>query len=94
MNKTELTEALAKATDFTKADAQRAVDGLFDTDNGVITRTLRGGNKVQITGFGTFETRQRKSRMGRNPQTGEKIRIPASTAVSFRAGKGLKDAVN
>lgn len=94
MNKTELTEALARKTDFTKADAQRAVDGLFGTDSGVIASQLQGGNKVQITGFGTFETRRRKARMGRNPQTGEKIRIPASTAVSFRAGKGLKDAVN
>lgn len=94
MNKTELTEALAEATDFTKADAQRAIDALFDTDTGVIAGTLDGDEKVQITGFGTFETRERKSRMGRNPQTGEKIRIPASTAVSFRAGKGLKDAVN
>jgi DNA-binding protein HU-beta len=94
VNKTELTEALAEATDFTKADAQRAIDALFDTDTGVIAGTLDGDEKVQITGFGTFETRERKSRMGRNPQTGEKIRIPASTAVSFRAGKGLKDAVN
>jgi len=94
VNKTELTEALAEATDFTKADAQRAIDALFDTEEGVISGTLTGGEKVQITGFGTFETRERKARMGRNPQTGEKIRIPASTAVSFRAGKGLKDAVN
>lgn len=94
MNKTELTEALAEATDFTKADAQRAIDALFDTEEGVISGTLKGGEKVQITGFGTFETRERKARMGRNPQTGEKIRIPASTAVSFRAGKGLKDSVN
>jgi DNA-binding protein HU-beta len=94
VNKTELTEALAEATDFTKADAQRAIDALFDTEEGVISGTLKGGEKVQITGFGTFETRERKARMGRNPQTGEKIRIPASTAVSFRAGKGLKDSVN
>jgi len=94
VNKTELTEALAGAAEFTKADAQRAIDALFDTDSGVIVGALDNGDKVQITGFGTFETRQRKSRMGRNPQTGEKIRIPASTAVSFRAGKGLKDAVN
>lgn len=94
MNKTELTEAVANATDFTKADAQRAVNALFDTDSGVIARTLQRGEKVQVTGFGTFETRHRKARMGRNPQTGERIRISASTAVSFRAGKGLKDAVN
>jgi len=94
VNKTELTEALAKATDFTKADAQRAIDALFDTDSGIICKTLKRTKKVQITGFGTFETRHRKARMGRNPQTGEKIRIGPSTAVSFRAGKGLKDAVN
>lgn len=94
MNKTELTEALARKTDFTKADAQRAIDALFDTDSGILANQLQGNQKVQITGFGTFETRERKARMGRNPQTGEKIRIPASTAVSFRAGKGLKDAVN
>lgn len=94
MNKTELTEALARKTDFTKADAQRAIDALFHTDSGILANQLQGNKKVQITGFGTFETRERKARMGRNPQTGEKIRIPASTAVSFRAGKGLKDAVN
>lgn len=94
MNKTELTEALSDATDMTKADAQRAIDALFDTDTGVIVRTLKKNQKVQITGFGTFESRKRKARTGRNPRTGEKIRIPASRAVSFRAGKGLKDAVN
>lgn len=94
MNKTELTEALADRNDMTKADAQRTVNALFDTDSGIITRTLRGKEKVQITGFGTFETRKRSSRMGRNPQTGEKIRIPATVTVNFRAGKGLKDAVN
>lgn len=94
MNKTELIEALADATDSTKADAQRTVDALFDTDSGIITRTLTRSKKVQITGFGTFETRKRSARMGRNPQTGEKIRIPATVTVNFRAGKGLKDAVN
>lgn len=94
MNKTELTDALASATDMTKADAQRAIDTLFDADSGIIARTLKRNGKVQITGFGTFESRQRKARAGRNPRTGEKIRIPASRTVSFRAGKGLKDAVN
>ncbi|MFB6240744.1 MAG: HU family DNA-binding protein [Gemmatimonadota bacterium] len=94
MNKTELTDALADATDMTKADAQRAIDALFDTDDGIITGALQGEEKVQITGFGTFETRERSARMGRNPQTGEKIRIPASMTVNFRSGKGLKDAVN
>ncbi len=94
MNKTELTDALAQSTEMTKADAQRAIDALFDTNGGVIANALRSNQKVQITGFGTFESRQRKARTGRNPRTGEKIRIPASRAVSFRAGKGLKDALN
>lgn len=94
MNKSELVQNLATKTDMTKADAQRAVDALFDADSGIISKTLKRGKKVQVTGFGTFETRKRKARMGRNPQTGEKIRIAPSTAVSFRAGKGLKDAVN
>lgn len=94
MNKTELTDALADRTDMTKADAGRAVNALFDTDEGIIPRTLKRKEKVQITGFGTFETRKRSARMGRNPQTGEKIRIPASMTVNFRSGKGLKDAVN
>lgn len=94
MNKTELTDALASAASLTKADAQRAVDALFDTGSGVIAKALRRGGKVQITGFGTFETRNRKARTGRNPRTGDKIQIPASKAVSFRAGKGLKDTVN
>ncbi len=94
MNKTELIDALASSADMTKADAQRAVDALFDTNSGVIAKALGKNNKVQITGFGTFESRKRKARTGRNPRTGEKIRIPASRTVNFRAGKGLKDAVN
>lgn len=94
MNKTELIDALAGATDMTKADAQRTVDALFDSNSGVIVRALKKNAKVQITGFGTFESRRRKARTGRNPRTGEKIRIPASRTVNFRAGKGLKDAVN
>lgn len=94
MNKTDLIDALASSTDMTKADAQRAVDALFDTNSGVIAKALGKNNKVQITGFGTFESRKRKARTGRNPRTGEKIRIPASRTVNFRAGKGLKDAVN
>ena len=94
MNKTELIERVASQLESSKAEAQRAVDALFDTGTGVIARALRQGERVQITGFGTFEARERAARPGRNPRTGEKIRIPASRAVSFRAGKGLKDAVN
>ena len=93
MNKTELTDKLADSTDLSKADAGRVIDALFDSSDGIIARTLKGGEKVQITGFGTFETRHRGARMGRNPRTGERIQIPASVSPAFKAGKGLKDAV-
>lgn len=93
MNKSELVDALAGSTDMTKADAGRAVDALFDTDHGVIATALKRGNRVQITGFGTFERKNRKARTGRNPRTGQTIHIGATRTPSFRAGKGLKDAV-
>lgn len=93
MNKSELVQALADSTGMTKADSQRAINALFDTDDGIITNALQDGDRVQITGFGTFETRERKARMGRNPRTGEQIRIGPSTSPTFRAGKALKDAV-
>jgi DNA-binding protein HU-beta len=93
MNKSELVDALASATGMTKADAGRAVDALFDTDKGVIAKALKKGNRVQITGFGTFERKSRKARTGRNPRTGQTIQIAATKTPSFRAGKGLKDAV-
>ncbi len=92
MNKSDLVDALAKATGMTKADAGRAVDALFATD-GVIAKALKKRKRVQITGFGTFETKKRKARTGRNPRTGQTIRIAATTTPGFRAGKGLKDAV-
>ena len=95
MNKSELVAALANATGMTKSDAGRAIDALFSTDTrqGVIAKALRKGDRVQITGFGTFETKKRKARTGRNPRTGQTIRIAATTTPGFRAGKGLKDAV-
>ncbi len=80
MNKTELVEKLADDAGLSKADAGRVVEALFDVNNGIIAATLKGGAKVQITGFGTFETRRRGARMGRNPRTGEAIQIAASTA--------------
>ncbi len=92
MNKTELVEALAEKMDITKADAQRMIDAIFDTD-GVITETLEKGDRVQITGFGTFEARKRKARTGRNPRTGEEIKIGPTVSPSFRPGKALKEAV-
>jgi DNA-binding protein HU-beta len=93
MNKSELVDALASSTGMTKADASRAVDALFSPDGGVIASALRGGKRVQITGFGTFEAKQRKARTGRNPRTGQTIQIAATKTPGFRAGKGLKDAI-
>ncbi len=92
MNKSDLVNALAYATGGTKADAGDAVDALFGAD-GVIAGALSSGERVQITGFGTFETKHRKERTGRNPRTGQTIRIAATKTPGFRAGKGLKDAV-
>lgn len=93
MNKSEFVEALAEKMDTTKVEAQRIVDAVFDTKDGVIATTLSGGDRVQITGFGTFETRHRKARTGRNPRTGEEIRIRPTVSPSFRPGKALKEAV-
>jgi DNA-binding protein HU-beta len=93
MNKSELVDALAESTGMTKADASRAIDALFSPDSGVISKELKRGNRIQITGFGTFEAKKRKARMGRNPRTGEQIKIAATKTPGFRAGKGLKDAI-
>jgi DNA-binding protein HU-beta len=93
MNKSELVDALANSTGMTKADASRAIDALFSPDQGVISKALKKGTRVQITGFGTFESKKRKARMGRNPRTGETIKIAATKTPGFRAGKGLKDAI-
>ena len=93
MNKSDLVDALASAAEMTKADASRAVDALFAPDGGVIAGALKAGKRVQITGFGTFESKQRKARMGRNPRTGQAIQIAATKTPAFRAGKGLKDAI-
>lgn len=93
MNKSELVDALANSTGMTKADASRAIDALFSPDKGVIAKQLKKGNRIQITGFGTFEAKKRKARMGRNPRTGEQIKIAATKTPGFRAGKGLKDAI-
>lgn len=90
MNKTELTEAVASAADLSKASAGRAVDAVIEA----ITNTLKSGDQVAVTGFGTFLVRERGARTGRNPRTGELMEIKASKVPSFKAGKGLKDAVN
>lgn len=92
MNKSELIQQLASRADLSRAEAQRAVDALFSVDNGIIAEALKSGDKVQITGFGSFETKSREARKGRNPRTGKEIDIAASTSAAFRVGKGLKDA--
>jgi DNA-binding protein HU-beta len=92
VNKSDLVDALASKTRASKAEAGRTIDALFST-GGVIATELKKGGKVQITGFGNFETRKRSARKGRNPRTGKEITIRATTAAVFRAGKGLKDAV-
>ena len=90
MNRSELAERLAGRTGMSKAAARDAVDGVFDT----IGEALVNGEEVRIPGFGTFGTRNRPARTGRNPGTGEQVDIAASTAPAFKAGKTLKDAVN
>ena len=93
MNKSELVQALSDRTDLSRADATRAVEALFSPDDGLIIQTLRGGDRVQITGFGTFETKERKARTGRNPRTGLEIKIGPTVSATFRPGKALKDSV-
>ena len=89
MNKTELIAAIAEKTEFSKKDSEKAVNAVIDS----ITKALKKGDKVALVGFGTFETRKRPARKGRNPQTKQEITIPATTAPAFKAGKALKDAV-
>lgn len=90
MNKSELVDAIASGADISKASAGRALDAMVDT----ITETLRKGDQVALVGFGTFSVKDRAARSGRNPQTGATIQIPAARVPGFKAGKGLKDAVN
>jgi DNA-binding protein HU-beta len=93
VNKQDLVAALAKRLSTTKAHAAGIVDHIFGKA-GLISQELRKGNKVQITGFGNFESRRRAPRRGRDPQTGESINIKATTVPAFRAGKALKELVN
>lgn len=91
MNKSELVQSLAAQAAITRSDAQRAVNALFDAERGIIATALRRGERVQITGFGTFEMRERKARTGRNPRTGQEIRIAATISPMFRPGKALRE---
>ena len=90
MNKTELVAKVAEKAGLTKKDAEKAVNALFAS----VEEALVGGDKVQMIGFGTFEVKARAARTGRNPQTGDEIKIPASKNPVFKAGKALKEAVN
>lgn len=89
MTKTELIAMTAEKTGMSKKDAERAVNATLEA----IAAELTAGNRVQLAGFGIFETKTRQARTGRNPKTNETIEIPASTSVTFKASKTLKDAV-
>ena len=89
MNRGELVEAIANDASITKAQAQETLDAFVSN----VQRSLKSGDKVTLVGFGTFSASTRGERMGRNPQTGQPIRIPARRAVKFSAGKALKDAI-
>jgi DNA-binding protein HU-beta len=90
MNKQDLINAVADMAALSKTDASKGVDAVFD----VITKALKEGDEVRLVGFGTFAVTKRKASTGRNPRTGEELKLKASNTPKFRAGKGLKDAVN
>lgn len=90
MNKTELIAAMAEKAELSKKDAEKALKAFSD----VVAEELKKGEKVQLVGFGTFETSERAAREGRNPQTGETMSISACKAPKFKAGKAFKDAIN
>jgi DNA-binding protein HU-beta len=90
LNKNDLVATVASSTGISKADATKAVDSVFQA----ITAALKRGDEVRLVGFGTFSVAKRSATTGRNPRTGAAIQIPASKQPKFKAGKGLKDAVN
>ena len=90
MNKTDLVAAMAEQAEISKKDAEKALKAFTD----VVEAELKNGGKVQLVGFGTFEVSERAEREGRNPQSGEVMKIAASKAPKFKAGKALKDALN
>ena len=90
MNKNELISAVADSSGLSRSDSTKAVEGVFEA----VTGALKRGDEVRLVGFGTFSVAKRKASTGRNPRTGEPMQIKASTQPKFKAGKGLKDAVN
>ncbi|TXJ08670.1 MAG: HU family DNA-binding protein [Acinetobacter sp.] len=89
MNKSELIDAIAQKGGLTKVDAGKALDATIES----ISAALKAGDTVTLVGFGSFAVKERAARTGRNPKTGEELKIPASKVPSFKAGKGLKDSV-
>ena len=90
VNKNDLVASVADVSGLSKGDATKAVDAVFDS----ITASLKSGTEVRLVGFGTFTVSKRAATTGRNPRTGEESKIPASKQAKFKAGKGLKDAIN
>ena len=90
MNKTEFIAAVAEKAEISKKDSEKALKAFVD----VVTEQLKAGDKVQLVGFGTFEVAERPAREGRNPRTGETMKIAASKSPKFKAGKALKDSLN
>ena len=90
MNKTELVAAIAEKAELSKKDAEKALKAFTET----VAEQLKNGDEIQLVGFGTFEVSERAAREGRNPQTGETMKIAACKAPKFKAGKALKDAIN
>jgi len=90
MNKAEFVSAVADAADVSKVDAAKAVEAIIE----VVKKALKKGDQISLVGFGTFVVRKRAARTGRNPRTGQQIKIKASKNPSFKAGKALKDAIN
>ena len=95
MTRDDFAQRLAEKTDISKSKAHDVLDAIFSTEpgKGIIASELDGGRDFTITGFGTFYTRSRAARQGRNPQTGQTLTIPAMKLASFRAGKGLKERI-
>ena len=93
MNKAELIAAVVKQTGVSNKDAKAVMDAIFNTERGLIVKSLKKGDKVTLTGFGSFERRARSARKARNPQTGDAIKIKAKKVPAFKAGASLKEAV-
>ncbi len=90
MNRTELVNAISERTNISRKDSEMVLKAFVD----VVTEQLKNGDKISMTGFGTFEAARREERKGRNPMTGDEMIIPAATVPKFKAGKALKDEVN